>query len=324
MSFLMHFLLVILMIVLGYFFRAPSQTGEGILRRVGVVLSVESESQETEYLDETDADQASADAQPVEQAPPLSSAPPALATEMETPDRPDLPGVASLKDSNLDASEMAEVPNNANSKSQYELSADDLKLIQAEQRLLRARAPKGDPTTISIFGSGGMTGRSFVFVIDRSHSMGSQGLGVIDAARTELSTAINQLEAHHTFQIVGYHERTNTMLRRQLLPASEENKKAVPGYIGSMAAFGATDHENGMVAALAFKPDVIVLLTDGGFPVLNSGQLKMIKQMAPNRCEIHCVQFGIGSLQKATNFMTRLAEENDGSFRYIDVTKWNQ
>ena len=152
--------------------------------------------------------------------------------------------------------------------------------------------------------------------------MGNQGLGVIDAAKKQLTAAINQLEPHHTFQIVGYHETTHTMLKRQLLPANDANKQAVPGHIGSMSAFGSTNHENGLIAGVAFKPDVIVLMTDGGYPELNGGKLKMIKQLAPRGCQIHCIQFGIGPLQKTTNFMMQLAEQNDGSFRYIDVTKW--
>ena len=83
---------------------------------------------------------------------------------------------------------MTQVPNNANSNSQYQLSEQDLKLIKSDQRLLKSRAPAGDPTTISVFGSGSMTGRSFVFVIDRSYSMGNQGLGVIDQAVERLAT----------------------------------------------------------------------------------------------------------------------------------------
>jgi Ca-activated chloride channel family protein len=219
---------------------------------------------------------------------------------------------------------MAEVPANSDSFKDHKLSEEDLKLIESEQRLLKARAPKGNPAVISVFGSGGMTGRSFVFVIDRSHSMGNQGLGVIAAARKELSAAINQLESNHLFQIVGYHESTHTMQSRRLLAANKENKLAVPHHIGNMSAFGATSHENGMIAALAFKPDVIMLMTDGGFPLLNETQLKTIHRLAPDGCEIHCVQFGIGPLQKSQNFMTRMAEQNEGTFRYIDVTKWKK
>ena len=323
MSLLTHLFLVLFLILLGYIYSVPSNT-QGTLRRAGVVLAVQSENQDAEYLDETDIPLDSTDPAEIEQSNPASNPPPALAAELETPDRPELPGVESLLDSDLDANRMAKVPNNANSNSHYQLSEQDLKLIESDQSLLQARAPAGDPTTISVFGSGGMTGRSFVFVIDRSFSMGNQGLGVIDEAKKQLTTAINQLEPHHTFQIVGYHETTHTMLNRRLLPATEANKQAVPGHISSMSAFGATNHENGMIAAVAFKPDVIVLMTDGGYPELNGGQLRLIKQLAPSGCEIHCIQFGIGSLQKSTNFMKQLAQQNDGSFRYIDVTKWQK
>lgn len=323
MSFLTHLLLAVFLILLGYFYTGPSAT-EGKLRRAGVVLAVQTDNQETEYLDESDLPQDDAEVSELEQSNPASNPPPALAAQVETPDRPELPGVESLQDADLDANRMTEVPNNSNSNSHYPLSEKDLKLIAAEQRLLKSRAPAGDPTTISVFGSGGMTGRSFVFVIDRSYSMGNQGLGVIDQAKRQLTEAINQLEPHHTFQIVGYHESTHTMLRRQLLHADDANKQAVPGHIASMLAFGSTDHENGLIAAVAFKPDAIVLLTDGGYPELNEGQLQMIKRLAPRGCQIHCIQFGIGSLQKTTNFMTKLAEQNDGSFRYIDVTKWKK
>jgi hypothetical protein len=322
MSFLTHVFLVFFLILLGYCYSSPG-SGDGELRRAGIVLSVQTDDRETKYLDETDLAQETESDAEIEQSNPAAVPPPAISSQFEAPDRPELPGFESLTDTDIDANQMAVVPN-ANSASEYELSESDLKLIKSEQRLLRLRAPKGDPATISVFGSGGMTGRSFVFVIDRSHSMGSQGLGVIMAARKELSAAINQLQPHHHFQIVGYHERTVTMSNRQLLPATPENQAAVPGHIANLSAFGSTNHENGLIAAAAFKPDVIVLLTDGGYPELNAGQLSMIKRIVPKGCQIHCVQFGIGSLQKKLNFMTRLADQNDGTFRYIDVSEWKK
>lgn len=323
MSFLTHAFLVVFLVLLGYFSASPSST-QGVIRRVGVVLAVDSETEETEYLDESDFPAESEEISEFEPMDPAANPPPALAAEIDALDRPDLPGVESLQNSDLDANRMTEVPADSNSNSHYQLSAEDLKLIESDQRMLKARAPAGDPATISVFGSGSMTGRSFVFVIDRSFSMGNQGLGVIHEAKKQLSSAIRQLEPHHQFQIVGYHETTHSMLRRQLLPASEANKQAVAGHIGSMAAFGSTNHENGLIAAAAFKPDVIVLITDGGHPELNGGQLKSIKQLAPRGCQIHCIQFGMGPLQKPTNFMTRMAAQNDGSFRYIDVSIWKR
>jgi len=319
LSLLTHMFLVLFLVLLGF---SASRTGpEGELRHAGIVLTSAKDNQEVEYLSESDLAQESESESETEPTDPATLPPPALAAPKETPDRPDLPGFAPTQ---FDANDMANVPTESNNKSQYELSEEDLKLIRADQRLVKSRKPVGNPATLNVFGSGNLTGRSFVFVLDRSKSMGGGGLGVIDAARSELGAAINQLEPHHQFQIVGYHERTVTIANRQLLLATDNNKKLVPTFIRNLVAFGATNHENGLVSAIAFKPDVIVLLTDGGYPELNETQLKIMKRMAGPKCSIHCIQFGIGALQTQTNFMTKLAGQNQGSFNYIDVMKWKE
>ena len=75
--------------------------------------------------------------------------------------------------------------------------------------------------------------------------------------------------------------------------------------------------------ALSLNPDVVVLLTDGGAPELNESQMARLKRSAAG-AQIHCVQFGTGPLQQTSNFMKKLAAENLGTYRYIDVTEWNQ
>ena len=115
-----------------------------------------------------------------------------------------------------------------------------------------------------------------------------------------------------------------TIGQRALLPINPENVKQLPEFISNLVAFGPTNHEYGLLGALAFQPDVIVLMTDGGFPELNETVLKRMNRMARGKTQIHCVQFGTGPLQKSDNFMTKLAEQNDGSFRYINVNRWNK
>jgi Ca-activated chloride channel family protein len=320
MSLLTHLLLVIFLILWAH--SSGRSAPEGELRRAGIVLAVESENQETEYLSESDVAEVADDPTDSEQADPATMPPPPLAAALEAPQRPDLPGPEFIE--SLDANNMANVPGPSKTSFQYELTDEDLKMIEADQKLVRSRIPKGNPATISVFGSGGLTGRSFVFVLDRSKSMGAQGLGVIHAARDELATAISQLEPHHTFQIVGYHHRTVTVSKRSLLPATETNKNLVPEFISNLAAFGSTDHNNGLISALTFNPDVIVLMTDGGYPELSANQLAIIKRMVPRGCQIHCLQFGLGSMRNPANFMTRLAEQNNGTFRYVDVNRWKK
>lgn len=318
LSFLTHVLLFSLLLLA---WRSTGTVGSGEPdRRVEIVLSVDQPAA-TEYLNEADIEQAS---QAAELSAKTDTA--AIATDppsLELLEPRDLPGpIVPTELSNLDVNRMTKVPNSTGQTREFELSAEDLKMIAADQNRLRAQQPVGEPASISVFGTGQLQGRKFVFVIDRSQSMGSKGLGVIDRTRTDLSNAINQLEPNHSFQVVAYNDRTVTIERRQLLPANANNKQLVPEFLGNLIAFGSTSHENGLIVALTFKPDVIVLMTDGGFPELNRGQLDLIRKMAGGQTQIHCVQFGTGPLQDHDNFMTRLARENNGTFRYHDVTKW--
>jgi hypothetical protein len=153
--------------------------------------------------------------------------------------------------------------------------------------------------------------------------MGGQGLGVLSEAQTELTNAINQLQPNHSFQIVAYHSRTVTIAKREMLPATKENKALVKPFLQRLAAFGSTEHTYGISAALAFKPDAVVLLTDGGYPELTAAELTDIRRSA-GKAEFHCIQFGLGSQQKSTNFMTKIASQCNGTFRYIDVRTWDQ
>jgi hypothetical protein len=319
LSFLTHLLLLSILL---FTWRSTGTVGQGEPdRRVQVVLTV-AQPATTEYLTEADVEQASQTSSAA-LADAATSVVPAEPPPLELAEPQDLPGPAIPTElSNLDVNQMTEVPNSRGQTHEFELSPEDLKMIAADQNRFQALQPVGNPARISVFGSGQLEGRKFVFVIDRSQSMGSTGLGVIERARTELSNAINQLELNHSFQVVAYNDRTVTIDRRQLLPATSVNKQLVPEFLGNLLAFGSTSHENGLIIALTFKPDVIVLMTDGGFPELNRGQLDLIRKMAGGQTEIHCVQFGTGLLQDTDNFMMRLARENQGSFRYHDVAKW--
>ena len=324
MSLLVHAILLGFLIFLGN--RASKSLSTEPDRRGSIVLAVAPEDQPDRYLDQQDS-QAAESSNPLDTPPPVASAdtpPPQLNVQEIKNPIANLAGPPPIDTPNLDATSMTQSSSTTESNNSVELSPEDLKLIEAEQRLLRNRAPKGDPASVSVFGSGQMTGRSFVFLIDRSKSMGAGGLGVLGAARSELAQAIAQLKPHHSFQIVGYHDRIVTLSTRQMLDASDANKKMVPGFIERLAAFGSTDHLRGLSAAIAIEPDVLVLMTDGGYPELNDGQIRMLSRLSRRQTTIHCIQFGSGPLQIRTNFMTKLAKENQGNFRYVDTNQWSK
>jgi len=181
--------------------------------------------------------------------------------------------------------------------------------------------PSGPPGQVSLFGSPAAVGHSFVFVIDRSNSMGDGGLGVLAAAEVELLKALAGLRVTHKFQIVAYNERASYFNESGLAPATEANRNAVRPFFDALAATGGTEHERALQAALRLKPDVIFLFTDGGDPHLNTSQLAQLAARAGSATSIHCLQFGRGPLPEKDNFMMRLADRTRGSYGYIDMNQ---
>ncbi len=318
-SIVTHVAIAVALIFFGTF-TVPKGTTDAP-RPGGIVLTQSTAGQEPEYLTETDV--AQLEDLSTELAGPTSAQMAAAmpAPELKTPQTLDLPGVAPPR-IETNANAMAEVPTFAPETLKYELSKADLKQIAKDRAFFEAQRPKGDLTTVSIFNGGGVSGRKFVFVIDRSHSMGGEGLGVLNRARQELITAIDGLEDNHEFQIVAYHDSTIVISERKLLPATPMNKQRVAPFFENVGAFGATNHFYGLLVGLGFKPDVLMFMTDGGSPDLTPDEIKRVRKMAGAKTQIHCIQFGSGSLQRTTSFMKKIALENQGSFRYIDVNKW--
>ncbi len=205
-----------------------------------------------------------------------------------------------------------------------ELTAADLEAIRADQKRLAAAGPSGPPATVSLFGSQPITGQRFVFVIDRSKSMGAQGLGVLGKARNQLGDALRSLADHHLFQIVAFHHSTVMMNRREMLPASESNIEHVADFLDQLAPYGGTNYEGAIYTALALQPDILVLLTDGDEPGLNAGQMAAIQRACGGKTQIHCLQFGWESMAPNRGFLRELAEKTGGSYRYVCVPEWEK
>ena len=303
-------------------YRFPKTTGAEPDRSGEIVLAVINEDQETEYLDQPESEFQ----QLSQHQPPVS--PSSIATD--TPPTVEFP----VKDNNLfpgpppltsvpTASALANESTASTPETPYELSEEDLELIAADQKLVNRRRPKGSKTSISIFGTGQLTGRNFVFLIDRSQSMGEQGLGVLQQARAELTQAIAGLQDNHSFQIVVYNNSSATIGRRRLLPATEENKNKVPEFMQNLLAFGGTDHERGLYSAMAFSPDIIVMMTDGGSPDLHDGTIKAIRRTAGST-QIHTIQFGLGPAQAGDHFLKKLSNRTAGTYRYVNVRDWRK
>ena len=316
-----------LVLLLAFFWFTYSTGGGGDSvepdRSAGIVLTVQSKpTEEQQYLDQTDFQPSESNDTLAEasSSQPTQDAAPVIEADL-SPTKIDMPGFEF--NAFGDASQMTS-PAARGLNASRELSDADRELMAADQARFDALKPAGPATSISVFGSGQMEGRKFLFLLDRSTSMGSKGLGVVQVARKELTAAVGKLESHHKFQILGYNNGTRPMKVPRLLNASKENKLAVSRFVSNLTAFGPTNHVAGIMSALSYKPDVIVMLTDGGAPGLNSQELKRIRRIHGGRTQIHCVQFGLGPQRLEDEFMETLAAQNGGTFRYIDVGEWQR
>lgn len=185
-------------------------------------------------------------------------------------------------------------------------------------------APKeGGKARTSLFGIVG-EGYKFVYVFDRSGSMGGSGRNSLKAVKAELLQSLKSLDTVHQFQIIFYNERPVVFNPSgspgRLAFATEQNKDRAARFLDSIAADGGTAHEDALRLAIRLQPDVIFFLTDADDPKLTPAQLAKIRRLAAG-IVVNAVEFGLGPKPAGDSFLAELARQNGGGYAYIDVSK---
>lgn len=186
-------------------------------------------------------------------------------------------------------------------------------------------APReGGKARTSLFGVAG-EGYKFVYVVDRSGSMGGEGKTALRAVKAELIASLKHLDTVHQFQIIFYNERPSVFnpagAPGRLAFATEENVRRATRFMDSMTADGGTAHEDALRLAVRLRPDVIFLLTDADEPTLSPAQLEKIRHLAAGII-VNAIEFGSGPKPEGASFLANLARQNGGRYRYIDISKW--
>lgn len=184
-------------------------------------------------------------------------------------------------------------------------------------------APKdGGKARTSLFGVVG-EGYKFVYVFDRSGSMGGSGRDSLRAVKAELLQSLKTLDTVHQFQIIFYNERpvlfNPTGTPGRLAFANESNKQRAIRFIDSITAEGGTGHEDALKLAIRLQPDVIFFLTDADDPKLSPAQLAKVRDLAAGII-INAIEFGVGPKPPGASFLADLARQNGGGYVYVDVT----
>lgn len=325
MSAVLHLALIVLVAML-WQNAQPAGTGVRVSSRTGAIVVAVSAGGETEYFDESDAAASQS---------PASSSAAAAATDVlpatealaELPEQPNiaLPGAVQgeLSQQMLQGTELGVEGSGSGLPNAGDLQGD-LEAIRKQEAAAKGPGPIGTPAKLAIFGSPSV-GRSFVFVIDRSRSMGGSGLGVLSAARKELRRALGELTASQRFEIVVYNQAPDSFgyhynKRRGLVKATEKRVEQVDQFMESVLALGQTEHYYGLMAALDLRPEVIYLLTDGDDSPSPSQLNRLAAQAKNQNTTIHTIKFGFGPQQEKSNFMTTLAERTDGTFTYFRMS----
>ena len=183
------------------------------------------------------------------------------------------------------------------------------------------RAIAGGGARVGLFGTEG-EGFKFVYVFDRSESMGGSGRNALRAAKAELKRSLESLDTNHQFQIIFYNEQpvqfNPTGRVGKLAFGNEPNKRRAVRFIDSIIPSGGTEHESALMLALKLQPDVVFFLTDGDEPQMAPGQLAKIHRYAGGTV-INTIEFGVGPKQGQYNFLQKLASQNGGNYVYVDI-----
>lgn len=204
-----------------------------------------------------------------------------------------------------------------------EIPSIDAAAVMADElrRNPPAAKPIGEVASFSMFGATAR-GRSFVLVIDRSQSMGGEGLGAIAAAMQELQVQLAALAPQQRVQVVAYNDSAALYGDGRLVPVTPAEQEKLVRFVGGIVASGATEHRTGILAALRLAPEVVFLLTDGGDPPLSNHDLRTLVEAAAGRTQIIVLEFGRGKLSEENSQdekLKKLAQATGGMYRYVDL-----
>lgn len=165
-------------------------------------------------------------------------------------------------------------------------------------------------------------GLSFVYLIDRSGSMGDHA--ALRVAKRELIASLDRLPPDAKVGVLFYNVRAESLTEDDgkpiLVEATNANKEILRRKLGPIAPDDGTRHAVALRAGLALHPEVIFFLTDA--KAMNDAETdEIIAEAGSTR--IQAIEFGVGRDLEMANPLRKLAVATGGTYRYIDITKFD-
>ena len=164
---------------------------------------------------------------------------------------------------------------------------------------------------VSFFGTRSK-GKRFVFVIDKSGSMNSQGR--LGKAKRELIATLQSLKPDTRFMVYFFDHIADPMPVKAMMAATPENLAWAARWIEGRDVGGSTDPSDALRLTFRLKPDTVWLLTDGQFADEDEvlGQIRSANPQSAIR--INTVAFKDKSGEAV---LKQIAAENDGTYRFV-------
>jgi hypothetical protein len=156
---------------------------------------------------------------------------------------------------------------------------------------------------------GKKSGRTIVYVLDRSSSMGPDRQ--LQRAIAVVKSSLEELGPDTRFQIVAYNRQPTSMASQPVPPTTAARDRA-ESWLAALVAEGSSNHKGAFQEALSMRPDEVYLLTDADD--LEESDLRGVALRTPVR--ISAAVFG-GNRPAVGTPLERLAARTGGSVRYV-------
>jgi hypothetical protein len=151
------------------------------------------------------------------------------------------------------------------------------------------------------------TNKTIVYILDRSGSMGPDGL--LKRAINSLNASLAQLGPDSRFQIVAYNGGVVSFARESVAP-TPVNLRLADEWLKELSAEGRSDHRAGFREALSCRPNALYLLTDADD--LEESDVRAIRTLMRTPVYLTAVVFGSQPATGATP-LGRLVDAMGGS-----------
>jgi Mg-chelatase subunit ChlD len=184
-----------------------------------------------------------------------------------------------------------------------------------------AATSEGKATLLGVEGKGS----KFVYVFDRSGSMGVPANKPLNRAKAELLRSIDALTDLQQFYIIFYNHEQKTFridpTGSRIIFGSDVNKRLARQFVDGIQAGGGTRHAEALLLALRMHPDTIFMLTDGDPPDdLTAEELARVERADDAGTVINVIQISPQD-ENHPNMLVKLASHSGGKHVYVDFNK---